>query len=81
VEDAVADRETIRGEIAKFVKKPAAAIADGVELVELVQESFVLVELVIELQETFSVRFGQEDLSAVRTVGDLIDLVLDRQRA
>ena len=74
-------REEVRAEIAKFVKKPAAKVADGLALMDLVQESFVLVEMVIELQETFSVRFGQEDLSAVRKVGDLIDLVLSRQRA
>jgi len=73
------DREKVRAEIAKFLKKPADRIADGVALLDLVQESFVLVEMVIELQETFSVRFGQDDLSAVKTVGDLIDLV-DRRR-
>lgn len=77
----MADRESIRGEIAKFVKKPAAKIGDGVALLDLVQESFVLVEMVIDLQETFSVRFGQEDLSAVKTVGDLIDLVERRVSA
>lgn len=76
----MADREKIRAEIARFVKKPTAKIADGLALMDLVQESFVLVEMVIELQETFSVRFGQEDLSAVRTVGDLIDLVERRLR-
>ncbi|MFN0009242.1 MAG: acyl carrier protein [Planctomycetota bacterium] len=74
-------RESIRGEIAKFVKKPVSKIGDGVSLLDLVQESFVLVEMVIDLQETFSVRFGQEDLSAVKTVGDLIDLVERRVRA
>jgi len=73
-------REEIRAEIAKFVKKPVARITDDLALLDLVQESFVLVEMVIELQETFSVRFGQEDLSAVKTVGDLIDLVVNRRR-
>jgi len=77
----MASRESIRVEIAKFAKKPAAKVGDGVALLDLVQESFVLVEMVIDLQETFSVRFGQEDLSAVKTVGDLIDLVERRVRA
>ena len=77
----MADREEIRSEIAKFVKKPVAKIGDGVALLDLVQESFVLVEMVIDLQETFSAQFGQEDLSAVKTVGDLIDLVERRVRA
>ena len=74
------EREEIRAEIAKFVRKPPAKVGDGVALMDLVQESFVLVEMVIDLQETFSVRFGQEDLSAVKTVGDLIDLVGRRVR-
>ncbi len=72
------DRENIRGEIARFVKKPAEKVADGTALADLVQESFVLVELAIELQETFSVRFGQEELQKVRTVGDLIGLIESR---
>ena len=75
------DREVVRAEIARFVKKPPAKVGDAVALMDLVQESFVLVEMVIDLQETFSVRFGQEDLSAVKTVGDLIDLVGRRVRA
>lgn len=74
----MADRERIRGEIAKFVKKPAEKVADATVLTDLVQESFVLVEMVIDLQETFSVRFGQEDLARVRTVGDLIGLIASR---
>ena len=74
------EREEIRAEIAKFTRKPPAKVGDGVALMDLVQESFVLVEMVIDLQETFSVRFGQEDLSAVKTVGDLIDLVGRRVR-
>jgi acyl carrier protein len=76
-----ADREGIRAAIAAFVKKPPSKVGDDVALMDLVQESFVLVEMVIELQESFSVRFGQQDLSAVKSVGDLIELVERRARA
>ena len=69
------DREVIREAIARFLKKPIDKAADGTPLADLVQESFVLVEMVIELQESFHVRFGQAELHDVRTVGDLIDLV------
>ena len=68
-------REEIRGAIARFLKKPVEKTTDATLLVDLVQESFVLVEMVIELQETFHVRFGQAELSNVKTVGDLVDLV------
>ena len=68
----------IRSEIASKLSKPAGRVADATPLLELVQESFALVELVIDLQETFGVRFSQEDLNAVRTVGDLVALVRKR---
>ena len=68
-------REEIRGAIARFLKKPIERVTDGTMLVDLVQESFVLVEMVIELQETFGVRFGQAELSNVKSVGELIELV------
>lgn len=68
-------REEIRAAIARFLKKPLEKTTDVTLLVDLVQESFVLVEMVIELQETFHVRFGQAELSNVKSVGELIDLV------
>lgn len=68
-------REEIRGAIARFLKKPIERVGDGTMLTDLVQESFVLVEMVIELQETFGVRFGQAELSNVKSVGELIELV------
>jgi acyl carrier protein len=43
-----------------------------------VAESFVLVEMAIELQEEFHVRLLQEDLNGVRTVADLTRLVASR---
>jgi acyl carrier protein len=41
-----------------------------------VQESFSLVEMIIELQEQFPIRLSQEDLRAVRTVGDLLQTLI-----
>ena len=75
------DDERIRQVIAGFVKKPIEKVTDATQLIDLVQESFVLVEMVIDLQETFGARFGQEELSRVSSVGDLIDLVRSRARA
>ena len=68
----------VRSEIASKLRKPVDRVADATPLTELVQESFALVEMVIDLQETFGVRFSQEDLNAVRTVGDLVTLVRKR---
>lgn len=37
-----------------------------------------LIELAIDLQEAFDVRLVQEDLSGMRTVGDLVQRILSR---
>jgi len=52
--------------LAKFV------IADDVRLSDLVAESFLVVQLVVELQDALGVRVGAEELRGVQTVGELV---------
>lgn len=73
-------RENVKEKMAAFLKQPASKLGDDILLTDLVAESFVLVEMVIELQEEFGVRFVQEDLKNVRTVGDLAALLESRAR-
>ena len=70
------DREQIRDAVAEILKHPRERITDEVGLLDLVRESLVLVELVIEVQERFGARFGHEELRKVETFGDLADLIL-----
>lgn len=72
--------ESVRRRIAEILRQPLAKVADATELIDLVAESFVLVEMAIELQEEFHVRLLQEDLNGVRTVADLTRLVASRAR-
>lgn len=65
------DRDEVKGRIAGMLKQPAARLEDGMVLTDLVTDSFVLVEMVIELQEELRVRLVQDDLKDVKTVGDL----------
>ena len=65
-------RETFKEKMADFLKVNVSRLDDSAILTDLVIESFVLVEMVIELQEEFGVRLVQEDLKAVKTVGDLM---------
>lgn len=51
-------------------------LQDDVVLSDLVFNSFVLVEMIIEVQEEFGIRFNQEDMKDVKTVGDLVALFL-----
>lgn len=67
------DIAAFKSKIAEFTGRPAADLSDQTVLIELISESFALVEMMIELQEEFRVRFvAQDDLREVKTVGDLI---------
>ena len=68
-------KEKVREKIATFLNQPPASIRDDAVLTSLVPESFLLVELVIELQEEFGVRLMQDDLKDVKTVNDLATVV------
>ena len=63
------------GFIAGFIKQPADKVTPDKEIAALVRESFVLIQMVVELQETLGVRLMQEDLAPVKTVGQLIEAV------
>jgi acyl carrier protein len=73
------DPEAIKGKMAEFLKAPPERLEDSASLVSLVQESFVLVQLVLELEEEFDVRLVQEDLRDVRTVGDLVHQIVTHE--
>jgi acyl carrier protein len=64
-------KEQVRKKVASFLNQPLDNVKDDAILTDLVPESFLLVELVIELQEEFDVRLMQEDLKDVKTVNDL----------
>ena len=72
------DPEAVRGRISTFLRLQPGRAVDGAVLTDLVTESFVLVQLVIDLQEEFGIRLSGEDLREVRTVGDLITTVTSR---
>ena len=74
-------QQSVRNKISQILKQPIASVRDDVILTDLVRESFVLVELAIELQEDYDVQFGQDDLNTVRTVADVLELVASRAEA
>ena len=70
------DKDRVKEKISNFVNQPISNLEDGILLTDLVAESFVMIEMMIELQEEFGVRFFvQEDFRDVKTVGDLIVLL------
>lgn len=71
----MSNRERVRGKIAEILGRTADVVADDAVLTDLVNSSFLFVEMVIELQEEFDVRFQQSDMNEAKTVGCLLDLV------
>ena len=74
-------RETVRARMADVLGSTPDRIRDESVLSDLVNSSFLLVEMVIELQEEFDIRFQQSDLAEVVNVGELLDLVESRIEA
>ena len=74
------DKNAVKEQIATFLKQPISRLQDDALLTSLVVESFILVEMIIELQDAFSLRLVQEDMKHVKTVGDLTELFVSRAR-
>jgi acyl carrier protein len=74
----MSNKERVRGKIAEILGHTSEMVLDDAVLTDLVNSSFLLVEMVIELQEEFDVRFQQADMNEVATVGQLLDLVDSR---
>ena len=67
--------EDVREAICGFLDRPPSAVADDIGLMELVTDSFTLVELVIFLEQRTGRGLNAEELRDVVTVGDLIGLI------
>ena len=72
---------TILEQLAEVLGIPAGRIQGEALLADLVQESFMLVELVIQMQETFGVSLTQNDLQGMRTVDDLTAVIAAKLHA
>jgi len=73
------DSQAVKAKMGTFLKIPLERLQDNATLSDLVHESFLLVQLAIELQEEFNARLVQEDLKDVRTVHDLIHQVVTHE--
>ena len=69
------DARQVRGKMAGLLKQPVDRLTDATVLTELVAESFILVDMVIELQDDLGIRLMHDDLKAVKTVGDPLTVI------
>ena len=74
----MSNKDRVRAKIAEVLGHTEDKITDDAVLTDLVNSSFLLVEMVIELQEEFDIRFQQADMNEVSTVGQLLDLADSR---
>jgi acyl carrier protein len=65
-------RSEVRRKIGEFLRQPAERLDDSAVLTDLVSDSMILVNMVVELQEDLRVRLVHDDIKSVRTVGDLL---------
>lgn len=67
-------RSDIITQLATLLKIDPAKAQEDTPLTDLVSDSFVLIEMVVELQEFLNITLVQDDLDDVKTVGQLIDV-------
>lgn len=65
-------RDDLKQRMGRFLNLPETSLEDGVLLENLVADSMLLVNMIIELQEDLGVRIVQDDLRNVKTVGELV---------
>lgn len=68
------NQNDVKVKMAEFLNQPVDKLKDATVLADLVSDSMILVNLVIELQEEFGVRLVQDDLKSVNSVGELLAL-------
>ena len=67
--------QLVKSSIAKRVYVPVDQVRDEMMLAEFALDSFALVELLIELEETSGIQLSAVDLADLGTVGQLTALI------
>jgi acyl carrier protein len=75
------DSQAVKERMGEILKQPVARMVDDAVLTDLVTDSFVLIDMVIELQDEFDVLLVQDDLKNVKTVADLLNVLEERSTA
>jgi acyl carrier protein len=67
--------QDIKQQLAEFTKIPVERIEDDAAITDLVSDSFMLVEMLLLLQDHFAIELEQEDLEEVISVSQLVNLI------
>lgn len=75
------NEQQIKTIMSTFLKSSIAELTDEKVLTDLVAESFVLIEMLMSMQDELGVIINQEDIQDVSTVGDLVGVFLKKGSA
>jgi len=73
------DFDLMASRISALISVPIERLAPDATIAELVPDSFMFIEVAVDLQEEFDVILSQHDLKDVHTLGDLAELLQSRQ--
>jgi acyl carrier protein len=68
----------IKRQLAQLLGRNDDQIDESIALGDLIADSFILIDIVIQLQEKFGITLYQKDLREVNTVDDLLVLLEKR---
>jgi len=71
--------EQVVQRIGELISVPVERLTPQARIAELLPDSFVFIEVAVDLQEEFDVVLAQRDLKDVHTLGDLAALLRDRR--
>jgi acyl carrier protein len=71
--------EQVAERVSETLRTPVEKLTPATTLAELVADSFLLVEMSVDLQEEFDTAFSQEELRQITTLGELVDLLASQQ--
>lgn len=72
--------EKVKELIAEQLNKPVAEVTDEKEVVkDLGADSLDIVEMLMGLEETFNITVPEEEAVNIKTVGDIVKLIEEKQ--
>jgi acyl carrier protein len=69
--------ETVAGRISEVLRVPAGGLTPQTLIKDLAADSFMLVEMVVDLQEEFDAVFSQAQLREIDSLSQLVELLQD----
>jgi len=77
----VTTEDSIKQIMSTYLKTSYGDMSNDAVLTDMVAESFVLIEMLMSLQDELGVIINQEDIQHVATIGDLVKVFVEKGAA